>query len=122
MSESAMASEPGSEILRDAIGYWERRRVVYNVVLAAVAVGWVVVTWPHFRGALRPKYLVALGVLALCANACYCAVYLIDIPMQGGSTQSAWRRNRWILWWAGMLLAVLLETYWIVGEIDLHFA
>ncbi|HUD72625.1 MAG TPA: hypothetical protein VMQ62_11755, partial [Dongiaceae bacterium] len=82
MSESAMTSETGSETLRDAIGYWERRRLVYNLVLAAIAVAWGVVTWPLFRAALTPKHLLTLVVLALCANACYGAAYLIDIPMQ----------------------------------------
>jgi hypothetical protein len=117
-----MTSEPGSETLRDAIGYWERRRLAYNIVLAAIVVGWGAVTWPQVRGALAPKHLVALFVLALCANACYCAAYLVDIPMQGESTRAAWRRKRWILWWAGLLLAILLESCWIADQIRLHFA
>jgi hypothetical protein len=117
MSESAVSSDESSDSLRDAVSYWERRRIVYNLVLAAIAVGWYVVTWPHFRGALTPRHLFALAVLALCANACYCAAYFIDLPMQAESTQRSWRRHRWMLFGAGMLLAILLENYWIADEI-----
>ncbi len=39
------------EIISDALAYWERRRVGFNLVLGAIVVGWVVLTWPHFRGA-----------------------------------------------------------------------
>ena len=112
-----MTSEPSSDVLRDSISFWERRRVPYNLVLAAVALAWVIATWPHFRGALTTRHLLALVVLALCANTCYCAAYLIDVPMQAEATRAAWRRKRWMLFWAGMLLAVLLENYWIADEI-----
>ena len=33
----------------NALRYWETRRVLYNAVLTAVAAGWVILTWPHFR-------------------------------------------------------------------------
>ena len=117
MSETATASGPSSEILRDAVDFWERRRVVYNLVLAAIVVAWVAAAWPRWSGALTPRHVVALVVLALCANACFCAAYLIDIPMQSGSRREAWRRNRRLLWWAGLLLAILLENYWLADEI-----
>ena len=117
MSGTATASGPSSEILRDAVDYWEPRRVVYNLVLTAIAFGWIMAAWPRWSGTLTPRHFVALVVLALCANACFCAAYLIDIPMQAGPRKEAWRRNRWMLWWAGLLLAILLENYWIADEI-----
>jgi hypothetical protein len=47
---------PGAPQLRplldEALRYWEPRRIAYNLVLGAVVVAWVVVTWPHFRPAL----------------------------------------------------------------------
>jgi hypothetical protein len=104
-------------LLADAIRYWEPRRIVYNLVLAAVVLGWVVLTWPHFRPALTLHSLLHLAVLALLANVCYCAAYLVDIPMQHSSLSTVWTRRRWGLWLLGTLFAILLANYWIVDEI-----
>jgi hypothetical protein len=106
----------------DALRYWELRRVVYNFVLASVVVLWIVLTWPHFRPALTFSSLAPLTVLALLANLCYCAAYIVDIPMQLSFFAPAWRARRWGLWLLGMLLAVVIANYWIVDEIypDFH--
>jgi len=107
----------------DALRYWEPRRVLYNGVLTAVAVSWVVLTWPHFRpvqlwgvppGDTHPALLI-LVVLAFLANVCYCAAYLVDIPLQ--LTFVTWRKYRWALLLTGTLFAILVENYWIADEI-----
>jgi hypothetical protein len=108
---------PFRELLSDAVRYWEPRRVVYNLVLAAVVLAWIVFSWPHFRPALTLSSLLLLAILALLANACYCAAYLMDIPMQGSSLVMIWKRRRWGLWLIGTLFAILLANYWIVDEI-----
>lgn len=110
-------SNPISGPFADAIRYWEPRRIVYNLVLAVVVLAWIVLTWPHFRPTLTLSSLLLLAILALLANACYCAAYLVDIPMQGSSLNFIWKRRRWGLWLAGTLLAILLANYWIVDEI-----
>jgi hypothetical protein len=51
------------------------------------------------------------------ANVCYCAAYLVDLPLQYSSFRAAWRRRRFALWLAGMLFAALLASYWIADEI-----
>ena len=107
----------------DALRYWERRRVLYNVLLMAVAVSWVVLTWPHFRSvklmAIPPgdthPALFILIILAFLANVCYCAAYLVDIPLQ--LTFATWRKYRWALLLTGTLFAILVENYWIADEI-----
>ena len=48
------------ETINNAIRYWEPRRIVYNIILAAVFVGWIVLTWPHFREASIPQALLFL--------------------------------------------------------------
>ncbi len=103
--------------LADAIRFWELRRIFYNLVLSIVLVAWLVLTWPHFRPALTFSSLLLLVILALLANACYCAAYLVDLPMQHSSLCAVWRRWRWALWLVGTLLAILFENYWIVDEI-----
>ena len=104
-------------LLDDAIRFWEPRRLIYNLVLAAVTVVWLVATWPHFRAALTLSSLLLFAILALLANVCYCAAYLVDLPMQLSSPSSVWRNRRWGLWSIGTLFAIVLANYWIVDEI-----
>src|SRR5258706_6577527 len=101
------------DIFTDAIRYWEKRRIAYNVVLGAVVLAWLGLTWPHFREAIALPTLGLLVVLAVIANICYSAAYIADIPMQISALRSNWRRWRWGLWLAGTLLAILIENYWI---------
>ncbi len=111
------SSDPFRGLLADAIRFWELRRVVYNLALMAVAAGWLVATWPHFRPVLTLPSLLLFAILALLANVCYCAAYLLDIPMQYSSLKAVWRRRRWGLWLAGTLFAIVFANYWIADEI-----
>lgn len=104
-------------ILADAIGYWERRRIIYNLLLAAVVVTWIAASWPHLRPAFTWPSLLALVVLALLANLCYCAAYVADLPMQHSSFRQMWRRWRWTVFLVGTLFAILFANYWIADEI-----
>lgn len=107
----------------DALRYWEPRRVLYNAALTTVAVSWVLLTWPHFRsvqlmgipaGDSHPALFILI-ILAFLANVCYCAAYVVDIPLQ--LTFANWRRHRWALLLIGTLFALLVENYWIADEI-----
>ncbi|HKV27182.1 MAG TPA: hypothetical protein VJN90_02755 [Candidatus Acidoferrales bacterium] len=110
------------EVLSDAIHYWEWRRILYNAVLTAVVVIWIVSTWPHFRPAFTWTSFVAIIVLAMFANLCYCSAYVADIAMQFSSFREMWRRRRWGLWLLGMLFATVLANYWIADEIYSYVA
>jgi hypothetical protein len=104
-------------IITESVRYWESRRVCYNIVLIAVALGWLLFTWPHFRPAFTWKSGLLLFLLAVIANACYCAAYPVDIVFQRLSFCVAWKRRRWILWCAGTGFAACLAYYWIADEI-----
>jgi hypothetical protein len=110
-------SAPFSGLVVDAIQFWETRRLLYNLVLCVVAIAWLTATWPHFRHAFTPSLLSSLAVLAVFANACYCAAYIFDIPMQTSSLSSVWKRWRGGFWLIGTLFAVVLANYWIADEI-----
>jgi len=102
--------------LREAIRYWERRRIGYNLALAALSGAWVALTWPHFRPAVVLPYLAELFSLVLLANLCYCAAYLAEVLLQEISPAA---RQRWRLgiWVPGTLFALVIAQYWIGDEI-----
>lgn len=116
-ASTAPAPPPFREIAMDAVRYWEPRRLGYNALLAAIFLGWVAFTWPHFRGAFTFGNVAALTVLALLANVCYSAAYLVDIPLQYTPLRALWRGRRRVLWLLGALLAAALAWYWIADEI-----
>jgi len=108
---------PHPALFSDSVRFWETRRLIYNLLLAAVVLIWLVASWPHFRPAFTLTSLLQLAVLALLANACYCAAYLVDLPMQHSSFRSLRNRRRWALWVVGTLFAILFTNYWIADEI-----
>lgn len=106
----------------EAVRFWEPRRVWFNAAQFVVVLLWVGLSWPHFRPALTLEALGKMLVLALLANVCYCAGYLVEVVLQAVSSDIARRRFRWAVWILGMLFALLIENYWIADEIypDVH--
>lgn len=102
---------------RDARRFWEPRRLWYNAVLTGIVLVWLIATWPHFRPALNLQALAQMLVLAFLANLCFSAAYLADFCAQGLLPKNLWRGFRWTVFAFGMLLAVLVENYWIADEI-----
>jgi hypothetical protein len=100
--------------------YWEPRRLAYNAALALVALGWLALTWPHFRPAFNFRAAGALLVLAILANVCYSAIYLAEFLAEFSPLRTAWIRWRTPAWMLGTLFALALEIYWITDEIDPH--
>lgn len=105
------------DALSDAIHYWELRRIVYNLALAAVVFALAVVFWTEIRGRLSFELLLGLVVLGVLANVCYCAAYVVDLPMQLSSHARTWKRWRWALWIFGVLFGMALAWYWAGDEI-----
>ena len=111
------SSAPLRGLFADSVRFWEPRRLLYNGVLALVVLAWLFVTWPHFRSVITLQSLLLLLVLGLIANVCYCAAYLIDLPLQLSSIGTVWKRFRWGLWILGTIVAIVLANYWIADEI-----
>src|SRR5271169_3845780 len=97
--------------------FWEPRRLVYNALLTAIVLLWLILTWPHFRPALTLGSLEAFIGLGLAANLCYCAAYLAEFFLQALRPSAYWRRFRQVLFGLGTLFAIALENYWIADEI-----
>ncbi|MGN6730312.1 MAG: hypothetical protein ACTHJG_10825 [Rhodanobacteraceae bacterium] len=105
------------DALSDAIHYWELRRIVYNIALAAVVIALAVASWTRIESRLGFELLLGLLVLAVLANICYCAAYVVDLPMQLSSHVGTWKRWRWLLWIFGVLFGMALAWYWAGDEI-----
>ena len=103
--------------IRNATRFWEPRRLLYNAILTAIALFWLIKVWTHFLPALTWSSLGIVTVLALLANVCYCAAYLADLAIQPLLPNSAWNRSRWAIWSLGTLFAIVFESYWINDEI-----
>ena len=61
------------EYATEAIGYWEPRRVIYNLVLAAVVVAYFVAGYPTSKQNLTTDSILVLFLLAVVANVAYYA-------------------------------------------------
>lgn len=107
--------EPGA--MRDAARWWEPRRILYNCALGAVFVALTVRTWPRLEPELNSSAVAPLIVLALLANLCYCAAYVVDLAAFSSAEPRHRNRWRWALFSAGTLCAMLFESYWFLDEI-----
>ena len=112
---------PNESGLRQAARFWEKLRLSYTAVLALPTIAWLIFSWPHFRGSVSSLLLWLVMFLAI-ANLCYCAGYALDMFIQASVPQNWRRRLRVSFWIAGLLLALLVENYWIADEIypDVH--
>ena len=83
------------EFTTDAIGYWEIRRLFYNLLLAVVVLAHFVASWPASRSVVSLDAILALFALAVLANVAFSAVYVADVFIQlSGYRESrrTWRR------------------------------
>lgn len=102
------------QIVTNSITFWERCRVVYNVVLALVVV--IVFLRPEANQTFSLALLKELFVLAVLANVAYCTAYFIDIFVQVSDLRNLWLRMRWLLFFVGLLFATVIavETSWVM--------
>jgi membrane-associated phospholipid phosphatase len=100
--------------LVDAVRYWEERRLIYNAVLAVITVGGFVLLIPRSVQVFEARTIYGTFILALGANAAYCAAYIPDIVAQATSFRDQWRRWRWVFFLIGMVLAVVIAVPTVV--------
>ena len=105
-----------SERLFDSIRYWERRRLVYNLVLLTLAV----FCWgPEMLSGRASDFFAGILVLlafAVPANLLYCAAYPVDLALQFTPWRGSWTRCRWLLFLCGTVLASAMAIWVMVGD------
>ena len=100
------------DIRKDALQYWEVRRLTYNGLLTLAALAGyksLQALSPAFDDpiGLYPFEIAAAFVFAgIGANALYCFAYVPDLFMQLSDMREWWRRSRWILFALGCLLGM----------------
>ena len=117
MEASGLGNPTIWDVLTDALRYWEPRRIAYNAVLVLVFLGSIIQAWPHSRPVVSLQGLLFLFVLAVLANVCYTAAYVVDVPVQLSGFRDQWKRWRWLLWVVGTLFAAVLTLYWMMDEV-----
>jgi hypothetical protein len=96
----------------DAIRYWEPRRIIYNLVLAGVVFLYFAMGLPHSKQMVNLNFVLFLFLLAVLANVCYCAAYVVDIFAQVSGFRELWQRYRWILLALGIVFAAIITRFW----------
>ena len=108
--------KPGiREILTDALRFWEWRRLFYNLVLAAVVLLEFARLLPLSKHALQFNECLTLFLLAVLANAAYCAAYLVELLVQFSEFREPWRRYRIAVWLLGTVFAAVLTHFFATG-------
>ena len=104
-------STPTREALTNAIRYWERGRILYNLVLALIVIAFFIVNLPASKARLSIDLAQGLFVLAVLANIAYCTAYPVDVFAQLSTVRPAWLRFRWLLFVIGLLFGGIITRF-----------
>src|SRR2546422_9061841 len=103
------------ELAAETLKYWEPRRVVYNVVLAAVVIFYFALAWPRSRMFVSVNAVLFLFILAVVANICYCGVYVVDVFVQLSNVRALWLPKRWLLFVLGTMFAAVITRFFALA-------
>jgi hypothetical protein len=110
-----MDSASVREYFTDAIRFWEPRRLIYNLVLAAIVITYFGLGYPGSKNALTIDFALGLFILAVIANIAYCAAYLADVFVQASGFREMWQRFRWVLFALGTTFAAVITRFVAIG-------
>ena len=120
--DAARSGEPAGQaagfsigpLVADALRYWEPRRIVYNAFMAVIVLGYFFAGWPASKSFLALNGILWMFFLAVLANVCYCAAYVVDIFVQLSPLRSSWTRIRWILFLVGLAFAAVITRFFAI--------
>jgi hypothetical protein len=95
------------EITTDTIKYWERLRIVYNIVLGFIVIVFIVFGMYSDKETNYLQAVFSLFIMAVVANVLYTSAYVPDIFVQLSDYQHTWRKYRWILFLIGLVFAAM---------------
>jgi hypothetical protein len=103
------------DYVTDAMKFWERRRLVYNLALTTVVIIHFAIGYPASKAILSLDYVLGLFLLAVVANIAYCAAYVADIFAQASAFRELWQRYRWLLFAIGTTFAAIITHFIAMG-------
>jgi hypothetical protein len=104
-----------SSYVANALRYWEPRRLIYNGVLALVVLAHAFAAWPIVRDKVSLDLALGVFFLAVLANVCYCAAYVVDVIVQFSGLHEAWRIGRVVLLVVGTGFAATITHFFALG-------
>ena len=103
------------DAITNAIRFWERGRLAYNVLLAIVVIALYFAGLPGSHAALTADTWLNFFLLAVLANAVFCTAYLIDLAVQFSGFRDRWLHSRWLLLVVGSLFAATIARFIVRG-------
>jgi hypothetical protein len=103
------------DYVTDAIKFWERWRLVYNLALAAIVIIHFAAGYPTSRAILSLDFALGLFLVVVVANIAYCAAYIADIFAQASGFRELWQRYRWLLFAIGTTFAAIISHFVAMG-------
>ncbi len=104
---------PFKSIVLESVSYWERKRIIYNAVLAIL----VLIYWGADILSTGPRQWIGAALVLLIfggvANVLYCIAYPVDLAFQMTPMRYRWQQNRWMLFTSGVILASIIAL-WIM--------
>jgi hypothetical protein len=97
--------------LSNAVRYWEKMRVVYNIGLLLILGGYFIYNLPQSLEGISFNFFLILLVLAILANVFYSCAYIVDVFLQLTDFAAVWRKRRWILFTIGFVLAAIITRF-----------
>ena len=117
LSETPIATFIGrvSGYAANGLRYWEPRRLIFNIALASVVAGHFLAAWPRSWSKLTFDTILGLFFLAVLANVCYCAVYLVDLFVQFSGLHRAWAKGRIVILAVGTAFAAVIAHFFVMN-------
>jgi hypothetical protein len=112
-----MSNPEFRKIVTEAIRYWERARLLYNIALALVVIAVVAINWHVAVGHASLDKFLQLFMLSVLANIAYCAAYPVDLLAQASEFKLTWVKWRWVLWIIGTLFGSIWAYFIVRGSL-----
>jgi hypothetical protein len=98
--------------LTNAIRYWEKMRIAYNVVLLLVVAGCFAWNYSALGSKLSVNVFLSMILCGILLNVLYCAAYIVDVLVQMSEYSERWTQFRWVLFLIGAMFAAILTRFW----------
>ncbi len=100
------------ESLTNAIRYWEKMRIVYNVVLLLVVAGCFAWNYSALGSKLSVNVFMSMILCGILLNVLYCSAYIADVLVQMSEFSERSTKFRWVLFSIGTTFAAILTRFW----------